>query len=209
MEILPASAPQAIARAVEVLANQEVLLYPTDTVYGLGADATSVEAVQQVRTLKGLPTSHPLLVVMADIAMMEEYVDLSPTTHLLVERCLPGPLSLILPTHKGSGVVVERQGTIGVRVPDHPFCLELAKAFGRPYTSTSANKHGTPPRDSVLDILQALSPDAHMIGVAVEGGVARNSLPSTILDCSNGEARLVREGALSRSTLETLIPLVL
>lgn len=197
MEILPASDPSAVAKATEVLCAGGVVLYPTDTLYGLGADALSDEAVAKVRAIKGRNSDKPVHAVVADVEMAAKCGEINEIAFALACAYLPGPLTLILKKRDGIDTGIGKgMETFGMRIPDNRFCLDLAKAFGRPYTTTSANAAGEPPMRSVQDILAQLGEKASLIDLAIDAGELPQKLPSTVVDVSDGTSKVLREGAI-------------
>ena len=132
-----------IKRAVEVLRNGGVILYPTDTVWGLGCDATNAEAVERIYTLKRSVNKHSMLVLCRDADMIVRYVNKAPGIAFEVLEMATKPLTLILEGAVGVAPnLIPETGTLGVRVPDHEFCQQLLRRFGKPIVSTSANISG-------------------------------------------------------------------
>lgn len=133
----------APARAAQILASGGVILYPTDTLYGLGADALSDEAVAKIKRIKGRNEQKPIHAVVADMAMAERYAGVNNVARSLAQKFLPGPLTLILKKKEGIETGIARDmSTFGIRIPDNVFCLDLAREFGKPFTTTSANASG-------------------------------------------------------------------
>ncbi len=178
------------------------VLYPTDTLYGLGADAFSDEAVARIYAIKGRDERKPIHAIVADLAMAETYAEVNDRARKLAEKFLPGPLTLILKKKPeftsgiGTGMT-----TIGIRIPDNAFCLTLARTFGKPFTTTSANLAGAEPLRSVPDILDQLGEKAAAIDLAIDAGVLLESKPSTVVDVSTGDMKILREGAIPTSAM--------
>ena len=197
METLRSDDPQAPVRAAQILASRGIVLYPTDTLYGLGADALSDEAVAKVYAIKGREEGKPMHCVVADMTMAAEFGEVTGLAERLAERFLPGPLTLILKKKEeldtGS---VRGLSTIGVRIPHNEFCIRLAKVFRKPFTATSANKSGQKPERSIEKIIAQLGDAAQLIDLVIDAGELPDSLPSTVVDVSSGEAFIVREGAI-------------
>ena len=132
-----------IALALEVLRNGGIILYPTDTVWGIGCDATNAEAVQKIYDLKRSVDKKSMLVLCKDANMVVRYVDKAPGIAFEVMEMATKPLTLILPGATGVAEnLIPEEGTLGVRVPDHEFCQKLLYKFGKPIVSTSANISG-------------------------------------------------------------------
>ena len=186
-----------IEQAVHVLESEGVVLYPTDTLYGLGADAFSDEAVDRVYEIKGRDERKPIHCIVADLAMAEEYAEVTDDARLLFERLMPGGMTLIMKKKVGvGGGIAHGIDTIGIRIPQNDFCVQLARAFGRPYTATSANLAGHEHRRSVDAIVQQLGSSADMIDLIIDAGELPPSAPSTVVDLSREEPVILREGVI-------------
>lgn len=194
--------------AVRLLRAGGLVALPTETVYGLGADAEDAAAVARVYAAKGRPADHPLIVHLADAEALHDgwAVDVPPYALLLSAACWPGPLTLVLPRGPRAGDhVTGGQGTVGLRVPAHPAAHALLVAFGGGLAAPSANRFGrVSPTDSahVLDELgDVLEPgrDAVLVGTASDVGVE-----STIVDCTGPAPRLLRPGAVGVEEIEAV-----
>lgn len=192
---------KAVERAAGVLRSGGVILYPTDTLYGLGSNAFSDEAVAKVYAIKSRDERKPIHCVVADLAMAEQYAEVNDTARKLAEKFLPGPLTLVLKKKQdvGSGIAKNIEA-IGIRIPNNEFCLSLAKKFG-PYTTTSANVAGAKDQRSVHTILSQLGERAQMIDLVIDAGELPERKPSTVVDVSSGEVRILREGAISKKEI--------
>ncbi len=188
---------EALTRALEVLQKGGVILYPTDTLYGLGADAFSDEAVKRVHVIKGRDARQPIACVVADMDMAARYVEVNDTARKLAGKFLPGGLTMVLKKKPDleSGIARGME-TIGIRIPDNQFCLELARRFGKPYTATSANLTGLDPDDSVSKILEQFGDFAEYIDLSIDAGVLPKSLPSTVVNLVSGHPTILREGVV-------------
>ena len=186
-----------VKQAADVLKNGGVILYPTDTLYGLGADAFSDPAVNKVYEIKGREAGKPVHAVVADIDMAKEYADLENDAYLLAQEFLPGALTLIVkkkkPLEKG---IVRGIDTFGFRIPDHDFCLHLAALYAKPFTATSANISGLQPGRNVDAILEQLGAGAQIIDLIIDAGELKPAAPSTVVDLAHDEPTIVREGAI-------------
>ena len=142
-----------IDRAVQVLNRDGLVVYPTETVYGLGADALSDEAIRSVYDSKHRPFSEPISIAIADVEMLAVVARLNPLAEEFVDRFLPGPFTVlvearpILPSQLHCGT-----GLVGVRIPSHPIAVELLTRFDAPITATSANTHGAPEPATINDV---------------------------------------------------------
>ena len=129
-----------IQRAVDVLRSGGVIVYPTDTIYGLGCDITNKNAIERVRRIKGRDKKKPMSFVCADLTHISDYARVSNYAHRILKRCLPGAYTFILPaTRQTPRILQTKQQTVGLRIPDHPVPLALVDALGQPILSTSAN----------------------------------------------------------------------
>jgi len=131
---------QILEQAVSVLKNGGLIIYPTDTVYGIGCDITQKSAIEKIYRVKGMRTQKPLSFVCSDIKDISKYAKISTANYRILRRYLPGPYTFILPgTKEAPKALISKQKTVGVRIPDHPLTLEIVKALGNPIISTSVN----------------------------------------------------------------------
>ncbi|RYV49438.1 threonylcarbamoyl-AMP synthase [Pengzhenrongella frigida] len=201
---LSGSAPRELARAAGVLRSGGLVAFPTETVYGLGADAANEKAVARIFAAKGRPADHPLIVHLAqpeDVALWAR--DVPASAWRVAERFWPGPLTLILKRAAGVlDVVTGGQDTVGLRVPDHPIALGLLQVFGGGIAAPSANRFGRVSPTSAAHVLSELGDSVDWI---IDGGACAVGLESTILDLSGKHPRLLRPGAVTPEMLnETL-----
>jgi L-threonylcarbamoyladenylate synthase len=190
----------AIARAAAVVAAGGVLLYPTDTIYGLGCDALRPGSVRRVYALKERPEEKPMIVLVSGVAMAESLVAEVPAAARAIMRAFwPGPLTLLFPADAARVPwLTGATGKIGLRYPEHAFCRRLMEASGLPLLSTSANRSGEAYAGDV-SALRALFGSS--VDLFVDAGALPASAPSTIVDVSSGVPALVREGAVPASAL--------
>ena len=191
-EILPAN-EEGIARVWRLLAAGEVIAFPTDTVYGLAALASGQRAIRRVYELKGRPLRQPLVLMVAEAELVQGWAEIDERARAFMERWWPGPLTLVLPARSGlrPPLVSGRPRTVGVRVPDHQPALALLRAVGEGLATTSANLSGLPPARTALEA-------AWVRGVAavLDAGTSPGGVPSTVLDLTGQEPRVIREGAI-------------
>jgi len=189
---------ECVLMASAALRRGGVIIYPTDTLYGLGADAHSDAAVDRIYAIKGREEGKPIHAVFADMVMVEEYAELNDCAKRLADRFLPGALTLVLKKKPHvSGGIARGMDTIGVRIPDNEFCLELARTFGKPFTATSANRSGETPQGSVSAIEAQFGAGADLIDLAVDGETFPMRLPSTVVNVVSGTPVILREGAIA------------
>lgn len=199
-EILKAGDPKAPVRAAEVLAGGGVVIYPTETLYGIGALATLERSVERVFELKGRPRGKPLPALARDLDMMGVYAVLTPLARELVARFMPGPLTLVLAGRGGlPDALTAGTGTVALRISANPFVKELFKLIDVPLVSTSANTSGGPDLHRACEVIEAFRDRVELI---IDSGNLSPSHGSTVLDLSTGTPRIVREGVLKRSALE-------
>lgn len=198
----------AAQRAAEILRDGGVVLYPTDTLYGLGADALSDAAVAKIKRIKGRDEKKPIHAIVANLSMVERYAHVSETGRVLARALWPGPLTIIFEkkSNFNSGIVHDIS-TFGARAANDPVCLAIANTFGAPYTGTSANRSGEKPKRSIESILVQLGGAVSEINLAIDAGELPERLPSTVIDISHGKPVVLREGAILESEIwEVLRP---
>jgi L-threonylcarbamoyladenylate synthase len=195
-----------IEEAVEALRAGELVVFPTETVYGLGANASDPAAVRKIFEVKGRPADHPVIVHLDNPRYLHRWVStMPPVAEKLADRFWPGPLTLILPKADNvNDVVTGGQDSIGIRVPSHPMAQQLLTAFGGGIAAPSANRFGrlspTKP-EHVRDELGSA------VKVILDGGDSPIGLESTIVSCLNNEAVLLRPGFITRSQLAQVVDL--
>ncbi|MDP2811373.1 MAG: L-threonylcarbamoyladenylate synthase [Rhodocyclaceae bacterium] len=189
-----------IARAVELLRTGELVAFPTETVYGLGADASNPAAVARIFAAKGRPQDHPLIVHLPGAGQLERWArDIPEAAFELAEAFWPGPLTLILRRRpEVPDAVTGGQDTVGLRVPGHPLALELLRAFDGGIAAPSANRFG---RISPTTAQHVREEFADSIAMILDGGPCRVGIESTILDLSGNEPRILRPGMISASAI--------
>ena len=181
-----------IARAVEVLRQDGVIVYPTDTVYGLGCDITSKRAVERIVRIKGRDPKKPMSFVCADLRRISRYARVSTFVYRILKRCLPGPYTFVLEASREvPKMLLTRQKTVGIRIPDHPVCLALVSELGNPVLSTSANPSGAEPLNAPSEIHEVLGRQVDLI---LECGVL-SRVPSTVVSLVGDQVKILREGA--------------
>jgi len=188
-------APAALAHAADILLRGGLVVFPTDTLYGLAADPRNADAVSGVYRAKGRPPAQPLPLVAADIRQVEAAaLGLSPLTRRLAARFWPGPLTLIVDAAPSIVAAVhDGVGTVAVRVPDHAVARGLAARVGFPIVSTSANLSGAPAVATADDAVQAMG---DRVDLVLDGGPTTGGEPSTVVDARTDVPRLLRAGAI-------------
>jgi L-threonylcarbamoyladenylate synthase len=186
-----------------ILRKGGVVAFPTETVYGLGADATNSDAVLKIYDTKGRPRFNPLIVHLANSAMARKVVHFSPLAEILAQFW-PGPLTLVLPRRsdaKLSDIVTAGLDTVGVRVPDHPLALQLIEAAGVPLAAPSANPSGKLSPTTAEQVRRAFKGKVRVL----DGGPCRSGVESTILSVDGETVTQLRAGALAREEIERAI----
>ncbi len=193
-----------IAHAVALLRAGELLAFPTETVYGLGADARNAQAVAKIFAAKGRPANHPLIVHLPDASHLAQWAREVPVEATQLARAFwPGPLTLILKRADGvSNSVTGGQDTVGLRVPKHPLALELLQAFGSGIAAPSANRYGRISATTAAHVQEELG-DA--VSLILDGGPCEVGIESTILDLSRGRAVILRPGAVRADDIAHVI----
>lgn len=199
-----AVSPTEISRAAALLKTGGLVAFPTETVYGLGADATNSEAVCKVFAAKGRPADHPLIVHLADAAQLANWArDIPPFAHVLARKFWPGPLTLVL--HRNPRVpdaVTGGQDTVAIRVPAHPVAQALLRAFGDGVAAPSANRFG---RVSATTAAHVREEFGDAVACVLDGGAADVGIESTIVDCTGAAPALLRPGRIGPRELEAAL----
>jgi len=204
-------APEAreLARAAEVLRAGGLVAFPTETVYGLGADATDDRAVAAIYAAKGRPSFNPLIVHVLDAAAAAEYVTITPLARSLMGRFWPGPLSIVLPRTADcalSLLVSAGLPTAAVRAPAHPLARDLLAACGRPVAAPSANRSGAVSPTTAAHVAGSLpGPDAGGPRVILDGGPCRMGLESTVVDATGDVPVILRPGGVTAEEIEAVV----
>ena len=194
--------------AVAILRSGGVIALPTDTLYGISANALDADAASKVFTVKGREEFSPLPIFVSDADDIFHYGRNVPDSAVrLAELFWPGKLTIVVrKSERISSVVSGGLDTLGMRVPDHPVPREIVRKFGAPITATSANVSGKPPLTAASDVVAELGSRLQLV---FDGGALSPSLPSTVIDVTANPPRILREGAVSPSRIEKLagIPL--
>ena len=183
-----------------------MVAYPTETVYGLAADAFNPQSVSRVFDAKGRPHGQPLPVQIAAVAEADALTQgILPAARRLMADFFPGPLTLIFQRQPTISLLVTGGGeTVGLRMPDHPVALGILRAFGGPVVCPSANTTGRRASMSAADVLEDLD---GVIDLVLDGGPTTDRTPSTVLDVTVEPARIIRAGKVSRAELENYLPI--
>jgi L-threonylcarbamoyladenylate synthase len=207
MPTLDAHQSGAVSNAAKRLAVGELVAFPTETVYGLGARADDDAAVARIYAAKGRPAGHPLIVHLADASGAEHFAaQLGDAAQALMARFWPGPLTLIVPRRQGRGdAAAARQPGIGLRVPAHPVATALlheCSRLGMPgLAAPSANRFGRVSPTTAAHVAQEFGPEMWVL----DGGACEVGIESTIVDCTRARPSLLRPGRLGRAELEAVL----
>ncbi len=196
--------PADIAQAAALLRAGELVALPTETVYGLGADAANPHAVAKIFAAKGRPADHPLIVHLAEAEQLTAWAREIPKEAIALARAFwPGPLTLILKKEEDVlDAVTGGQDTVGLRVPDHPVALALLRAFNGGIAAPSANRFGRISPTSAAHVAEELGEAVSMI---LDGGDCEVGIESTILDLSRGEPIILRPGMIGAEAIAAVI----
>jgi tRNA threonylcarbamoyl adenosine modification protein (Sua5/YciO/YrdC/YwlC family) len=187
--------PKEIDRVVEILKDGGVIIYPTDTVYGLGCDITKGKAIERVAQIKGMrPDKTNFSFIVYDLSHLADYTKpIDNTIYKLMRRNLPGPFTFILEASNNVPKILKsKKKTVGIRIPDNPIILEIIRVLGNPILTTSVHSG-----DVILDYTtdpELIHEDmGHLVDLVIDGGFG-NNVPSTIVDCTGPEISIVRQG---------------
>lgn len=186
--------------------DHDVFVYPTDTCYGIGCSVFDEEALKRVYKAKGRDFAKPVNIMMDSVEMMEEYGELSPTARKLAETFLPGDFTLLLPRKDTLPSFINPcESLVGLRIPDHTFCLALVKALRAPVVTTSANVAGQRETYSLPNILEAFGEDNTNIDLVFDGGVLEQNPPSTIVKVIGDSWEIVRQGRITPTMITSTL----
>lgn len=189
---------EQLREVIEVLKSGGTIVYPTDTLYGLGTDPFNEEAVKRMYDLKKRPFDEPISIAVHDISQIEDYVELTDLARHTTREFLPGPLTILLKKKDPSSLpIVSSETKLGVRILDHPVALPILESFG-PITSTSANIHESEPPCEIDSAIEQLGDS---VEIYIDGGKCRYGQESTVLDVSTDTPKIIRSGVMSRERL--------
>ena len=197
-EILKPTA-ENLNRAGQLIKRGEIVAFPTETVYGLGANAFDVEACKKIYLAKERPADKPLTLHVANFEMIEEIAEINLTAEKLIEKFLPGPLTIILPKKNVvPDFVTCNSKSVGVRFPKNVIAQEFIKIAGVPIAAPSANISGKNPPVTAQEVLENLN---GRIEIILDGGKCDVGISSTIVDISTGELKILRQGIISAESI--------
>ena len=190
-----------LAQAVQILREDGVVAYPTETVYGLGASMLSAHAVDRIFEIKGRESGKPISLMIAGLDMLNSLCyEITDQAAHLIEAFWPGPLTLVfLASEQLPDYLRNESGTVGIRFPKHELSTELVRLLGAPITSTSANRSGQP---AASDAVQVAAQLGGRVDCLIDGGICSGKIPSTVVDVTGAAPKLLRQGAIAFSEIE-------
>ncbi|MFA6427809.1 MAG: L-threonylcarbamoyladenylate synthase [Candidatus Magasanikbacteria bacterium] len=188
-----------IQSIVDSLHDGKTIIYPTETCYGLGCDATHVTAVEHIYNIKQRPVSKSLLVVTSDIEMMKGYVEWNQTLDMVAKKYWPGPLTVVVPIKQGVILpkgIVSSEGTVAFRITSHPIAQKICSELRAPLVSTSANISGGDNAYTPIDVIKTFEHELVQPDICIDAGELPVQKPSTIIAIKNGNIEIVRQGSV-------------
>ena len=198
---------ETLVRAAHALRSGSLVAFPTETVYGLGADASDAKAVERIYQVKGRPKDHPLIVHVANMQAIEDWVEDVPDFAISLARAFwPGPMTLILKRSAlAEDFITGGQETVGLRVPNHPIALALLREFqklgGKGIAAPSANRFGHVSPTSANAVISELAKYLTSVDLILDGGLSLVGVESTIIDCTSELPKILRPGAITEEMI--------
>ena len=194
--------PSLIRQAALIIESGGIVAHPTDTAYGLAGNAFSENAIKKVFKIKGRDFKKPLIVAVRDFAQAEKLVEFNKPGKILFNKFFPGPLTIVLPKKPTVPDIVTAGKPLGIRIPNCEVTLALSKFCSVPYTTTSANISGGKNPYSVDEILESFNKKSlEMIDLILDAGILPENLPSTVVDISSGDTKILRDGPVSQAQI--------
>jgi L-threonylcarbamoyladenylate synthase len=193
---------KALEESVKVLQKGGLVIYPTETTYGIGADATNPKAIIKLNTYKKRPLDKPYSIAVSDQKMAEKYVKLNQTAKNLYKQFLPGPVTIVSTgRHCVAAGVESETGTLGIRIPAYPLVIEIVKKLGKPITATSANASYQKRPYKTSDVLENISEkQKKLIDLIIDAGELPHHEPSTVIDTTLDDPVILRQGEIKLKT---------
>lgn len=194
--------PELVQAAAQMILAGDVLVLPTDTAYAFAANATDLDAIAKVFSLKSRNLEKAFHMIVADVPMGERYAEFTPSARLLAQKFLPGAITLVLKrTQAVPDLLVGGLPTVGIRMPAHAYCLEIARVAGVPLTATSANISGMETPYSVGTIRSQLLDRMEEFGMVMDEGILEQKMPSTLIDASVSPVKILRPGPVTEDEI--------
>jgi len=199
MEIIKVTDKNVISKAVAVLKMGGVIIFPTETCYGIGVDATSYDAVEKVIQFKGSNRNKPISVMVFDKTTAKKYVEINKSADNLYRQFLPGPITVVSKSRgKVCAKLESERKTLGIRIPDYPLVLSICRSFKKPITATSANQTGKKSPYSLSDVIKYTSQKRlKLVDLFIDAGRLPDHLPSTVVDTTVNEIKVLRQGEIT------------
>ena len=200
LNIMEEGISDSVDRACEILGTGGIIAYPTDTIYGLGVDPEISEAVEKLYAVKNRADEKSVSLMLSGKEMLyEQFKDVSPLEKRVIENLFPGTITIVLNNPVNKAYLNK---TVGVRIPENDFCLKLVEKYGKPITTTSANKSGMQPAVSASEVLKYLSTEIELI---LDGGDSPQTKGSTVIRIVSEKIDVLREGILKKENIMELI----
>jgi len=196
---------EVIDGAVEELKNGKVIVYPTDTVYGLGVNAMDEKGIKKIFEIKGRDFNKPISIIVKDIEMAKKVAEFDEKSEEILNKLLPGPLTLILlKKNILPNILTANTDKIGIRIPDYKFVKILMENLDFPITTTSANISGSPASTDIQEILNQFENQKIKPDLVLDAGILSESKPSTVLDLTGPKPKILRVGPVNKNELKEI-----
>lgn len=201
--VVPANTPGVIQEAARLLAAGELVIFPTDTVYGIGAAANNESAIRRLYAVKGRSPDKPLPLLIADAASATWIADVTPAARALTARFWPGPLTVVMAKNEDfRSLALAKKQTVGLRVPDNSVIRDIVHTLGQPVTGTSANRSGSRSPGSAAEAALQLG---GMVAMVIDDGNLPGGQESTVIDITTDPPAVLRDGPVSREELQNVL----
>lgn len=199
MEVIKTTDKNVINKAAAVLKRGGVIIFPTETCYGIGVDAANPDAVEKVIQFKGSNRHKPISVMVPDKTTAKRYVEINKSADNLYRQFLPGPVTVVSNSRgKVCSKLESERKTLGIRIPDYPLVLSICRSFKKPITATSANQTGKKSPYSLQDVIKYTSKkQLKLVDLFIDAGKLQKHLPSTVVDTTVNELRILRQGEIT------------